>query len=126
MAPVIEAGCWRSDAGLLGKAQAMEMESFFTVRKSKGYAIVEFQTESLMNPLELERIGQGLYRLVDEAGHHQVVLDFSAVKYLSSQAVGIILTMNKKAAQFPEGRLVLCGIGQQLLQLLKITRLDRL
>ena len=104
----------------------MEMESFFTVRQSKGYAVVEFQTDSLMNPLELERIGQGLYRLVDEAGHHQVVLDFSAVKYLSSQAVGIILTMNKKAAQFPEGRLVLCGIGQQLLQLLKITRLDRL
>ena len=104
----------------------MEMESFFTVRQSKGYALVEFRTDSLMNPLELERIGQGLYRLVDEAGHHRVVLDFSAVKYLSSQAVGIILTMNKKAAQFPEGRLVLCGIGQQLLQLLKITRLDRL
>src|SRR3982751_6566823 len=126
MALVVGGTCRARAAGPLGKGDAMEMESFFKVRQSKAYAVVEFHTESLMNPLELERIGQGLYRLVDDAGHHQVVLDFSAVKYLSSQAVGIILTMNKKAAQFPEGRLVLCGIGQQLLQLLKITRLDRL
>ena len=47
------------------------------------------------------------------------------MKYLSSQAVGIILTMNKKVAQFKAGALFLCGVGPQLLQLLKITRLDK-
>jgi anti-anti-sigma factor len=102
------------------------METFFTVRQDKGYSVVEFQTESLMNPLELERVGQGLYRLVDEGHATRVLLDFTKVKYLSSQAVGIILTLNKKMSQFKGGALVLCGVGPQLLQLLKITRLDQI
>lgn len=101
------------------------MDPFFTVRQYHGHALVEFQTESLMNPLELERVGHGLYRLVDDEHHHHILLDFARVRYLSSQAVGIILTMNKKVAQFKDGSLVLCGVGAQLLQLLKITRLDK-
>jgi anti-anti-sigma factor len=50
------------------------------------------------------------------------------VKYLSSQAIGIILTLNKKLSGGSGGgdNLVLCGVGPQLMQLLKITRLDRI
>ncbi|MDB5297988.1 MAG: hypothetical protein JWO31_3971, partial [Phycisphaerales bacterium] len=51
---------------------------------------------------------------------------FDKVKYLSSQAVGIVLTLNKKLSQFPGSSLVLCGVGPQLMQLLKITRLDKI
>jgi anti-anti-sigma factor len=102
------------------------MEPFFNVRQDGAFSVVQFTTESLMNPLELERIGQGLYRLVDELNKRQVVLDFEKVKYLSSQAIGIILTLNKKLSQFKDGAFVLCGVGPQLLQLLKITRLDKL
>ncbi len=103
------------------------MESaLFTERQDQGYTVVEFTTDSLMNPLELEGIGQALYKLVDEQGRHTLLLDFAKVKYLSSQAVGIILTLNKKLAQLPGSSLTLCGVGPQLLQLLKITRLDKI
>ena len=102
------------------------MDPYFTVRQDRGFTVATFQTESLMNPLELERIGQALYREVDEASGHRLLLDFGKVKYLSSQAVGIILTLNKKVTQFPEGSLVLCGVSPQVLQLLKITRLDKI
>ena len=100
--------------------------TFFTQREDQGYAIIEFQTDSLMNPLELERIGQALYRVVDEGKKSRLLLDFSKVKYLSSQAVGIILTLNKKLSQFADSSMILCGVGPQLLQLLKITRLDKI
>ena len=102
------------------------MEPYFAVRQDRGYTVVEFQTESLMNPLELERIGQGLYHLADAEGARRVLLDFTRVKYLSSQAIGIILTLSKKLSQANGGEMVLCGVGPQLLQLLKITRLDKL
>ena len=102
------------------------MEPFFSVRQDRGYSVVEFQTESLMNPLDLERIGQSLYQLVDAAGVRRMLLDFTRVKYLSSQAIGIILTLSKKLSQANGGEMVLCGVGPQLLQLLKITRLDKL
>ena len=101
---------------------------FYTVRQAGKFTVVEFQTPSLMNPLELERIGGGLFKLVDEEKRDRLVLDFAKVQYLSSQAIGIILTLNKKLAASPAGggRLVLCGVGPQLMQLLKITRLDRI
>jgi anti-sigma B factor antagonist len=102
------------------------MESFFNERQENGFTVVEFTTDSLMNPLELEGIGQALYRLVDAEKRHKLLLDFGKVKYLSSQAVGIILTLNKKLAQFPGSALMLCAVGPQLLQLLKITRLDKI
>lgn len=102
------------------------MNSFYTVRSEEQHTVVQFQTESLMNPLELERIGASLFRLVDEEGHRSLILDFSPVRYLSSQAIGVVLSLNKKLSQHKDGRLVLCGVGPQLLQLLKITRLDRI
>ena len=104
------------------------MDDFYTVRQSGKHTVIEFQTPSLMNPQDLERVGSQLFRMVDEEKRTRVVLDFGKVKYLSSQAIGIILTLNKKltgGAAGGEG-LVLCGVGPQLMQLLKITRLDRI
>jgi anti-sigma B factor antagonist len=103
-------------------------EEFYTVSQSGKYTVVEFQTASLMNPLDLERIGGGLFQIVDEDKRDHLVLNFAKVQYLSSQAIGIILTLNKKLTGSSAGgqNLVLCGIGPQLMQLLKITRLDRI
>jgi hypothetical protein len=42
--------------------------------------------------------------------------------------IGILLTLNKRLAAIPGGAasLVLCGVGPRLLDLLKISKLDRL
>ena len=98
----------------------------FTVQQIDKYTIIEFKNPSLMDPLELEQIGQQLYRLVDEEDRRKIVLDFERVQYLSSQAIGIVLTMNKKLGSLSNSKLVLCGVGPRLMELLKITRLDRL
>jgi anti-anti-sigma factor len=102
------------------------MNPHFTVQTIDRWHVVEFKTPSLMDPLVLEEIGREMYRLVDEEDRRQIVLDFERVQYLSSQAIGIILTMNKKLAALKNSRLVLCGVGPKLLDLLKITRLDRI
>ena len=100
------------------------MDTYYSVRNDGPKTVVEFRTESLMNPLDLERLNSSLMNLVDGEQRRQLILDFSPVKYLSSQAIGVILTLNKKLAG--SGALTLCGVGPQLLQLLKITRLDRI
>jgi anti-sigma B factor antagonist len=104
------------------------MDDFYSVRQAGKHTVVDFLTPSLMNPQELEKIGASLFKMVDEEKRDRVVLDFSKVKYLSSQAIGIILTLNKKLSGGSAGgeNLVLCGVGPQLMQLLKITRLDRI
>ena len=60
------------------------------------------------------------------AASRKLLLDFEKVQYLSSQAIGIILTLNKKLGQLKGSKLVLCGVGPKLMELLKITRLDRI
>ncbi|HWP40723.1 MAG TPA: STAS domain-containing protein, partial [Tepidisphaeraceae bacterium] len=98
----------------------------FIVQQVEKFTVVEFRSPSLMDPVQLETIGQSLYRLVDAEDRRKIVLDFEKVQYLSSQAIGIILTMNKKLSQLKNSQLVLCGVGPRLQELLKITRLDRL
>lgn len=98
----------------------------FITQAVEKYTVVEFRTQALMDPLVLEQIAQSLYKLIDEQDKRMIVLDFERVQYLSSQAIGIILTMNKKLTALKHHSLVLCGVGPKLMELLKITRLDRL
>ncbi len=97
----------------------------FNVQKIEKATVVEFTTASLMDPVQLEGAGQALYQLVDEQDQRIVILDFERVQFLSSQAIGILLTLNKKLGALPGSKLILCGVGARLQELLRITRLDR-
>jgi anti-sigma B factor antagonist len=111
---------------MLCRREVTDMSTHFTVQPIEKFTVVEFKTPSLMDPLILEEIGQELYRLVDEEDKRRLILDFEKVQYLSSQAIGIVLTLNKKLSALKNSKFVLCGVGPKLLELLKITRLDRI
>ena len=102
------------------------MNTAFTINQVEHFTVVEFVTSSLMNPVELEDIGTALYKLIDEEDRRRIILDFEKVQYLSSQAIGIVMAMRKKLAALKGGRLILCSVGPTLMQLLKITGLDKL
>src|SRR3954465_6154249 len=101
------------------------MTPHFTVQAIDKATVVEFRTPSLMDPMDLQNISEHLYELVDKQDKRQIVMDFEKVQYLSSQAIGIVLNMNKKLGALKNSRLVLCGVGPKLMELIKITRLDR-
>lgn len=101
------------------------MEPFFTTTQDGPHTLVQFQTETLMSTGDVERISAALVRLVDEEHCRDVLLDFTHVRYLSSQAIGMIINLHKKLSQ-ARGTLELTGVNPQLLQLLKITKLDRI
>ncbi|HEX8341881.1 MAG TPA: STAS domain-containing protein [Tepidisphaeraceae bacterium] len=102
------------------------VEMPFLLSNIEGWTVVEFRTASLMDPVQLERVGEALYRLVDAEDRRLVIMDFANVQYISSQAIGIVLTMNKKLSSLKRSKLVLCGVGAKLMELIKITRLDRI
>src|SRR5688500_19854068 len=116
----------RGVAIMLVAGKYKNMSTHFTVQPIEKFTVVEFKTASLMDPMILEEIGQELYRLVDEEDRRRLILDFEKVQYLSSQAIGIVLTHNKKLSALKNSKFVLCGVGPKLLELLKITRLDRI
>ena len=99
--------------------------SQFNVQEIGENTVVEFTSASLMDPIELEQIAQQLYKLVDVDDKRRIILDFEKVQYLSSQAIGILLALQKKLAALKKSSLVLCGVGARLMELLRITRRDR-
>ncbi len=96
----------------------------FHDRAGGAATIVTFELASLMKQNELERISIQLSNVI-EAGTHRLVLDFRKVDFISSQAIGMLVATHKKMEQLKTGRLALCGLSDKLLQLLKITRLDK-
>jgi len=102
------------------------MDLPLTIQPIEKYTVIEFRTPSLMDPIVLERIGEAVYRLVDAEDKRMLILDFEQVEYLSSQAIGIVLTLNKKLAKLKNTSMVLCGVGPKLMELIKITRLDKI
>ncbi|HEX8524271.1 MAG TPA: STAS domain-containing protein [Tepidisphaeraceae bacterium] len=101
------------------------MNPHFTVQTIEKATVIEFRTPSLMDALILEEIGQELYRLVEAEDRRKLVLDFEKVEYLSSQAIGIILNLQKKLAALKNSKMVLCSVGPKLAELLRITKLDK-
>ena len=101
------------------------MSAAFTVQPIEKFTVIEFKVDSLMDPLLLERTGAELYRLIEEEDKRRIILDFTMVQYVSSQAIGIVMAMRKKLAALKGSRLILCSVGSTLMQLLKITGLDK-
>ena len=101
------------------------MTTHFTVQNIDKATVIEFKTASLLDPLDLQNIADNLYPIIDNQDKRHIILDFERVEYLSSQAIGIVLTVNKKLAALKHSRLILCGVGTRLMDLIKITRLDK-
>lgn len=106
-------------------ALGKRLMSQFNVQQISDNTVVEFTSPSLMDPIELEQIAQQLYKLIDEQDKRRIILDFEKVQYLSSQAIGILLAMQKKLSALKKSNLILCGVGARLMELLRITRLDK-
>ena len=60
--------------------------------------------------------------LIHEGNKH-IVLDISNVNFIDSSGLGAIVSSLKQLGG--EGDLVLCGIGESILSLFRLTRMDR-
>jgi anti-sigma B factor antagonist len=87
--------------------------------------VVSFTDRKILDEQNIQRIGEELFGLVDDLGRKNLLLNFGNVEYMSSAALGKLITLNKKV-QAAGGRLVLCKIDPQIREVFEITRLDRL
>jgi anti-anti-sigma factor len=106
-------------------AIARERDMLFRIKKSGALTVLIFETPNLLNGLDIESIETGLSAILD-AGDRHILLDFKRVKHISSPALSMILRIHSKLAALPDGQLALCDLKPQLMEAIKITRLDRL
>jgi anti-sigma B factor antagonist len=88
-------------------------------------AVVNFIDKKILDEQNIQMIGDDLFRLVDELGRRKILLNFSNVEFLSSAALGKLITLNRKV-QGLRGKLVLCCISKEIKEVFEITKLDKL
>jgi len=86
--------------------------------------VVNFVDRKILDEQNIQIIGEQLFSLVDEEGWRKILLNFSNVEYLSSAALGKFITLNKKLGQ-AGGKLILCNISPEILEVFEITKLDK-
>jgi len=86
--------------------------------------VVNFVDKKILEEANIQAIGDQLFQLVEQEGARKLLLNFGNVEYLSSAALGKLITLNKKA-QGAGGKLILCDIGPQIFEVFEITRLDK-
>src|SRR5262245_7071100 len=87
--------------------------------------VVNFTDQKILDENTIHIIGEQLFSLVDELGRVKLVLNFSNVEYLSSAALGKLVTLNKKV-NGAGGRLVLCNIDPSIYVVFEMTKLNKI
>ena len=95
------------------------------IEEINGVTVAKFTDKKILDEGNIQLIGNQLFSLVDEDRRQKIVLDFSNVEYLSSAALGKLITMDKKVKAI-SGKLRFCNIRSDILEVFKITRLDKL
>jgi anti-sigma B factor antagonist len=86
--------------------------------------VVRLLEKKILDEANIEALGQELYALVDKDGRRKVVLDFKAVEYLSSAALGKLVSLEKKM-NLAKGKLVLCNIRKDIYEVFKLLQLGK-
>ena len=87
--------------------------------------IVTFVDKRILDEANIQEIGDQLFELVEKHYKIKLLLTFETVEYLSSAALGKLITLNKKV-KAENGKLKLCSIRPQILDVFKITKLNKL
>ena len=95
------------------------------IQQFRDVTVVTVNDTALLDAISIHRLGKSLNELVDNRARKKIVLDFSSVKFLASSALGMLLTLRKKANAIG-GRVVICGIRPELHKVFKITNLDKI
>jgi len=87
--------------------------------------VVHFRDQKIIEDLGIQELGQELFDLVQVENRNKLVLNFSSVDFLSSAALGKLITLDKKI-KAQGGVLKLCNIRPEIYEVFAITRLNRL
>ncbi len=91
----------------------------------KDTATISFNVASLAAGQILEETAQLISDLIKNSKPRNIIVDFTGVKFFSSQMLGILLDARKKLSS-SSGNIAISGINPQLYRVFKITNLDKI
>ena len=87
--------------------------------------VVRFRDRKIVEDVNIHELGQEMFQLVEADCRDRLLLDFSTVDFLSSAALGKLITLDKKMKAHG-GTLKLSNIRPEIYEVFTITKLNRL
>lgn len=95
------------------------------VSESTDVSVIRFKDQKIIDPQSIQELGQELFDLIEQENRKKLVLNFSNVEFLSSAALGKLITFEKKTKK-QGAELILTNISPEIFQVFTITNLDKL
>lgn len=99
--------------------------SHLLIEDYAGVTVVTFTDSSILDAATIDQIGKDLYHLTDVQNKQKLVLDFTNVKFLSSHALGVFMTLQRKANAI-KGVMVIAALRKELMKVFNLTGLEKL
>lgn len=87
--------------------------------------VVQLTDRKILDEVSIARIGESLTELVAQSSPPRLVLDFVNVGHMSSSALGMLITLQKRIRE-GQGQLRLCRIQPTIYEVFVITRLNEI
>jgi len=87
--------------------------------------VIRFHDHKIIEDFNIQELGQEMFHLVEVDGRDKLLLNFSSVDFLSSAALGKLITLDKKMKAHG-GTLKLSNIRPEIYEVFAITKLNRL
>jgi len=81
--------------------------------------------EKILDDTQIQGLEGSFLPLIEQAENIQLIVDFSTVKFLTSSVLGLLIRISKKIYE-KGGRLRLCAIDPKIMEVFRITRLDKI
>jgi anti-sigma B factor antagonist len=98
---------------------------FLMVQRYDKIVLAKVMKERLLDAANITSLGEALIAECDRTAKISLVIDLAEVGYLSSAMIGKLVAVHK-AAKISKGRVAIAGLKPALLQMFKVTQLDKL
>jgi anti-sigma B factor antagonist len=94
------------------------------IQYSDGATIAILTDEKILEEVDINLLEASIMPIIEQPGSTHLIIDFSNVAFFSSAVLGLLIRISKKVNE-NGGKLRLCEINPKILEIFKITRLDK-
>lgn len=102
----------------------MSTNSRIDVSKVGDVTVVRFRDKKILDEASIQELGAELFALVEQQNRKAVLLNFEGVEFLSSAALGKLITFDRKV-KAAKGRMKMSNIRPEILEVFQVTKLNR-
>jgi len=96
-----------------------------TVTSRGKISVVTFHAATVLDISTSEVVRKQLLKLADSPPPPKIIVDFSAVRFLASRMLGVLVELSRRA-ETGKGRVVITGLHGDVSKIFQVTKLSRL